>query len=170
MCREPTPLVLESGASVVAAAVSLRVVRELVSLSVVLLLLSSVVELPVALAVESESVVEESPVVRLPLAVEEPDAVVAPDEAGREAVPSAPATVKAGAKLKFSGLSSSVMRMVYSLPSLTASAGMVKEADSAEAGMPAATCQCEFSNATRGCLQARVMPLSASWSLPAYCS
>lgn len=171
MCREPTPLVLESGASVVAAAVSLllvRVVRELVSLSV--LLLSSVVELPVALAVESESVVDESSVVRLPLAVEEPDAVVAPDEAGREAVPVAPATVKAGAKLKFSGFSSSVIRMVYSLPSLTASAGMVKEADSAEAGTPAATCQCEFITAKRGGLQARVMPLPASWSLPAYCS
>lgn len=136
-CRAPTPLVLESGASVVAAAVSLlevRVVRELLS---VVLLLSSVVDEESAVVVEllSSVVDEESSVLLESLAVREPEAVEAPDEAGSEAVPSAPATVKAGAKLKFCGFSSSVIRMVYSVPDSTASAGIVKEALSAEAWM-----------------------------------
>lgn len=155
----------------VAAADSLlevRVVRELDSV----LLLLSVVEEAAALVVESELVVDDSSVLLLPLAlaVEEPEAVLAPDETGREAVPSAPATVKAGAKLKLSELSSSVMRMVYSVPASTASAGMVKEADSAEAGTPAAICQWDVRNAERGCVQAKTMPLPASWSVPEYCS
>ena len=114
-----------------AAAVALldvRVVRELVWLPVV--------ELPVSEALESVMVDELSSVVRLPVAVAVP--VVAPDEAGREAVPEAPATVKAGAKLKFCGFVSSVMRKVYWLPAATTSAGMVKEADPAAAGTLAA--------------------------------
>lgn len=93
-CSEPTPL-LESGASVVAAAVSLldvSVVPELVSLWVDE---PSVVELSVALLVALSVMVDESSVVLLPVA--EAVALVAPEEAGREAVPSAPATVKAGA-------------------------------------------------------------------------
>lgn len=136
-CRAPTPLVLESGAWVVAAAVSLlevRVVRELLS---VVEELSPVVEDESAVVLEEESSVveDESSVLLEPLAVREPEAVEAPDEAGSEAVPEAPATVKAGAKLKFCGFSSSVMRMVYSVPDSTASAGMVNDADSAEAWM-----------------------------------
>lgn len=132
-CNAPTPL-LELGASVVAAAVSLLEVREVRELD------SLVVEEPVSEAVEEESVVEddESSVVLLPLAVALAVPEVAPEEAGREAVPSAPATVKAGAKLKFEGFSSSVMRKVYEPLAVTASAGIVKEAVPAEAGMLAA--------------------------------
>lgn len=144
----PTPL-LESGASVVAAAdelLEVRVVRELVSLSVV--------ELPVSDADEESVMVDdESSVVLLSVAVAVAVRVVAPDEAGREAVPSAPATVNAGAKLKFCGSSSSVIRRVYSLPAATTSAGIVKDAEPAAAGT----------------LEARTMPLPANWSVPAYC-
>lgn len=134
--RAPTPL-LELGASVVAAADSLllvRLERELVSLAVSEL---SVDELSVAVDEELSVMVDESSVVLLPLAVEVPEAV-APDEAGREAVPSAPATVKAGAKLTFVGFSSSVIRKVYWPSAVTASAGMMNEADPAAAGTLAA--------------------------------
>lgn len=111
-----------------------RVERELVWLPVV--------ELPVSEAVEESVMVEEesSSVEVLLAAVAVPLALVAPDEAGREAVPSAPATVNAGAKLKFCGFSSSVIRRVYWLPAATASAGMVKEAEPAAAGILAGAC------------------------------
>ena len=127
----PFPL---SGASVVSAAAVLLLVRDDCEL-VELVLLSSVVELSVAL--EVESVVVEASVVLLPLAVEEPEAVDAPEDAGREAVPSAPATVNAGAKLKLFGSSSSVMRRVYEPSAVTASAGMVNDALPAAAGTEA---------------------------------
>lgn len=140
-CRAPTP---ESGASVVAAAVSLlevRVVRELVSVEVSVPVVDevsvSVVELSVAVVVESV-IVEDSSVVVAPVAEAVSERVEAPDDAGRDAVPSAPATVKAGAKLKLVGSSSSVMRNVYSPSAVTASAGIVKEAVPSAAGTAAA--------------------------------
>lgn len=92
----------------------------------------------VEVAVDEESVELDVPVL---VPEVEPVDVALPDvdvPAGREAVPDAPATVKAGAKFTLLGLSSSVMRMVYSPSALTALAGMTKVADSAEAGTSAA--------------------------------
>jgi hypothetical protein len=98
---------------VVSAAVSLLdvllLVRVDVELAVPLVLLESVVEELSLSVVELESVaVLEAPLL-VPVAVPEVPA-------GSEEVPSAPATVKPGAKLKLLGFSSSVMRIVYSWP------------------------------------------------------
>jgi hypothetical protein len=95
---------------VVSAAVGLEVELLLVrdDVPLVVLLASVVDELSVSV-VELELV----PVLEAPLEVP----VAVPDvPAGSEEVPSAPATVKPGAKLKLVGFSSSVMRIVYCWP------------------------------------------------------
>lgn len=132
----PAPLP-ELGASVEAAAVS--------ELDVVVLravvLVDPVVELSsVVVVLEDSSVVveDESSLVLVPLVLA-PETVEEAPPVGRAAVPSAPLTVNAGAKLTLLGSVSSVMRNVYCWPASTASAGISKVAAPPEAGISAVT-------------------------------